>query len=374
MAFRPDLSPFPGLEDVIGEIYDLAFAEEGMPRLLELMSRMTASRSAILCQRGADGSGVEMSWGIDPAYDVPMARFMHQNLLAQRMHLVQVDDPVCDIDLIRREDWRGLELYEEVWKPAGLHQCLGILFVRDRGGISSLAFFRPGEDGCHGSRSRRVAGILSPHLRRAVKLRAMVEGARARADLFEDALDHLALPLLVVDAARRLIHANRSGEEALHDSPQLMLSFGKLAAHDPADRGRLNTVFDSLARGIGASAALGTAGPWGTWLLASPLPEARAAALGYPQRERLSLIVLRDGRGPAAADGSLLRSLFDLSPAEAELALALGRGLTLAQFSAARRVSLNTARTQLKALFAKTGAARQAELARMLAGLGVVRR
>ncbi|WP_138472564.1 helix-turn-helix transcriptional regulator [Poseidonocella sp. HB161398] len=371
-----DLSPFPGLDEVIGDIYETVFEEDGLPRLLERLCAATRSPSAILCRRGADGRGTEHFWGIDPAYDAPMAAYMHQNLLAHRMHLVQVDDPTCDTDLVRREEWRGLALYEEVWKPAGLHQCLGILFDRDRGGVASLAFFRPGEDGSHGAQSRRIAAVLSPHLRRAMKLQGRLAGSRLRSGLCEDALDRLALPLLVVDLSRagRIVHANRAAETELRVSAHLTVSWGRLAAQSAPDRDRMTALYGALRHGIGGSTALGVDGAEPTWMIASPLPENRACTVGLPQRGQLALIALRNGTGPSAADRALLQSLFDLSPAEAELALALGGGQTLAQASSSRRVSLNTSRTQLKAVFAKTGVARQADLAGLLARLDVLRR
>jgi DNA-binding CsgD family transcriptional regulator len=58
--------------------------------------------------------------------------------------------------------------------------------------------------------------------------------------------------------------------------------------------------------------------------------------------------------------------LFELTPAEANLALLLARGLTLAEVSEAQNISPHTARAQLKSIFAKTGVSRQAELVRLI--------
>jgi DNA-binding CsgD family transcriptional regulator len=93
-------------------------------------------------------------------------------------------------------------------------------------------------------------------------------------------------------------------------------------------------------------------------ILTSDLPTlaARRAALLEQTTRR------RDGR---------LRRLerdFRLTAAEARLALHIADGGDLAGYAEAQGVALGTARTHLKAVFAKTGVHRQAELVGRLAG------
>ena len=58
----------------------------------------------------------------------------------------------------------------------------------------------------------------------------------------------------------------------------------------------------------------------------------------------------------------LLRCHFGLTPAEARLALHLVAGETLRSAAVKLSISYETARTQLKNIFSKTGTCRQAEL------------
>ncbi len=62
----------------------------------------------------------------------------------------------------------------------------------------------------------------------------------------------------------------------------------------------------------------------------------------------------------------MLEELFKLTPAEANLAIKLARGLSIAGVSAEQNISRHTSRAQLKSIFAKTGVTRQAELVRMV--------
>ena len=61
-------------------------------------------------------------------------------------------------------------------------------------------------------------------------------------------------------------------------------------------------------------------------------------------------------------DPVFIGSMFDLTPAEANLAMALVNGGGLKQISAQRQVSLETVRAQLKSIFRKTNTHRQSEL------------
>ncbi|MCB1732284.1 MAG: helix-turn-helix transcriptional regulator, partial [Halieaceae bacterium] len=67
-----------------------------------------------------------------------------------------------------------------------------------------------------------------------------------------------------------------------------------------------------------------------------------------------------------SASQQILGELFALSPAEANVAILLARGLSLSEVSEAQNISPHTARAQLKSIFAKTGVSRQAELVRMV--------
>jgi DNA-binding CsgD family transcriptional regulator len=54
---------------------------------------------------------------------------------------------------------------------------------------------------------------------------------------------------------------------------------------------------------------------------------------------------------------------FQLTPAEARIALGIARGKTLANIAQLHGISVQTAKTQLKSVFSKTHTHRQAELA-----------
>ena len=71
----------------------------------------------------------------------------------------------------------------------------------------------------------------------------------------------------------------------------------------------------------------------------------------------------------------MLSDVYGLTPAEAELAELLVQGRTLEQAAKIRHVTLNTTRSQLKQVFAKTETSRQGELLKlMLSGVALLDR
>jgi DNA-binding CsgD family transcriptional regulator len=64
----------------------------------------------------------------------------------------------------------------------------------------------------------------------------------------------------------------------------------------------------------------------------------------------------------------VLQGLFDLTPAEARVARGIGQTQTVEKLATSLGVTRETVRTQLRAVFGKTGVSRQTELVALLAG------
>jgi DNA-binding CsgD family transcriptional regulator len=72
---------------------------------------------------------------------------------------------------------------------------------------------------------------------------------------------------------------------------------------------------------------------------------------------------------PQAPPVELVQSLFDLTPAEARVARSLASGKTVQAIATEGEVSLNTVRTHVRHVLAKTGCDRQAAVVALLTGI-----
>ncbi|MCB1489885.1 MAG: hypothetical protein KDJ88_20800 [Bauldia sp.] len=82
-----------------------------------------------------------------------------------------------------------------------------------------------------------------------------------------------------------------------------------------------------------------------------------------------AVMIVTDPDATAPDDAAAVAAAFRLSPSEARLACRLARGETLKHIAEVERITVETARARLKAVFAKTGTHRQAELAILVARL-----
>jgi DNA-binding CsgD family transcriptional regulator len=103
------------------------------------------------------------------------------------------------------------------------------------------------------------------------------------------------------------------------------------------------------------------------WLLVEAMP---VTAFGSDLFSSGRLILLlTDLTSPLRPEATQLCAAFGLTVAEAKIAAKVASGMGLDGAAASLGISRETARTQLKAVFAKTNTRRQAELAALVARL-----
>jgi DNA-binding CsgD family transcriptional regulator len=187
----------------------------------------------------------------------------------------------------------------------------------------------------------------------------MVSGAR------DAACSVQACPTL---PASRFGHwLNRAAETIVASDDGLRVGRNGLsAARSDENRSLQRLIAEAAATGMGAAGAISLSRPSG----AQPLPVLVAPFAGKRLAEGpfwpAAIVFIgnpeQEGRGPT----DLLQRLYGMTHAEASLAAILLQGRDLAEAARELGVTMNTVRTQLRCVFDKTGARRQAELVRIL--------
>ncbi|MFN4237689.1 MAG: hypothetical protein ACK4FZ_10690 [Vogesella sp.] len=207
-----------------------------------------------------------------------------------------------------------------------------------------------------------IIRLLLPHFVQLLQLREQTATLREQAAIGMHALDHLQYGVAGLGDDGELCYANRRAEQLL---AQLG---GEIQARGLQRHGRLYSLLQQCRLG-GHAVSYRQQQTDGT-LYCLLLPLSRSL-LWLPDASWEStytryLLILNDSRQLRVAPASQLRELFDLSPAEARLAHALASGCTLDDYAAANCVSVNTVRSQLRQVLAKTGESRQQDLVRSL--------
>lgn len=201
-----------------------------------------------------------------------------------------------------------------------------------------------------------------------MQLQRRLQGLTQDNRIVVDALEKLSVGMIAVDAQTTLLFANPTAERLLRAGLGLTCRQGCLGATNPTKEGELRR----LIRQAGL-AALGRPSEAGG-VLALPRPEGRPLSLLIcPLRPHVltfgpsvpaALLIFGDpDAGPCTSTQALIE-LYGLTPAEARLMAALVDGERLEDYADRQQISVNTARTQSKQVFAKTGHGRQADLIR----------
>lgn len=237
-----------------------------------------------------------------------------------------------------------------------------------------------GAGGAHLPAQPQQLERLRAHLRRAYAL-YHANHSRTRAwDIGRQLLEELRLPTWVVDRRRQVLYRNRAAEGMIARGDLLGEPTGNLRAIDIANQRRLEAAVDTLLGEIDRPDGNGLLAPNIRVVRLSDARDKRPRPLFatplqpglLPDRQGMSPALMltlheRDERG--APDVSAVASAFELTPAESRIAVSLALGRTVEQIAIDHSVAVATVRSQVKSLFQKTGAKRQADVVRLIASL-----
>lgn len=287
--------------------------------------------------------------------------------------------------LVPDAEFLSSEFYNDFGRHYGLRWVVGTVLPLGAAGVMPLGLHRPDGAPPFGEAERRLLVRVMPHLIRALQLRHRLAPLRA-GSRGPEAFDALPFPVLVVDGRARVLVANAAAEALAVGGAAL-----RLAHINGVGLGTAPNTFVMAQRGadtaalhaaIAATALEGAAGSVlplhdvdGVATLAAmvtALP--RRFAGGVDERTGRvpgqALLLLRPLGGDRALPRvGVLRDLYGLTRAEAEVARALAGGATKARVAAERGLRETTVRTQVRAVLAKTGAANLRDLGRLLGDL-----
>lgn len=240
-----------------------------------------------------------------------------------------------------------------------------------------LGVFRPKAAGAFDRADIERLGLLTPHLARTLAFQRRARAADLRQRQTEQALDQLGVGFLLLADGGQVRYANHAARTILSDRSGISLRHGRLVAQRSCDAPRLAML---LAGAEGRKRAPRVGGaicvprwdgrpPLQVWAMPLAIDAGGAAPLD-PQATHC-LMLIDPERTPAVLNRTL-QSLWGLTTAEARLTRALLAGQRLEDHAAQANISMNTARTHLKSIFAKTQISRQADLIRLLSRAPVV--
>lgn len=359
------------LQGLIGLVYDGLLEDKPWNALLDALRRQFRANYASLTIRlpSAEDRGLVVFAG--------EARPHIHALYSSSLYAV---DPFVNLprdtvvmleELIDEREWLASVIYRDFLEPLQVRYMMGADIRSDDGREREfrLRLSRPPQSGPFSETERALCGLLLPHLRRALRLYAHLDRVESACRLYVGTLERIGIGSILLDENGGICRINKVAEEILAEGDSLQLHNGMLEAVAPRDDRRLWRLIKQAAAGRNGSGlveaiALDRGGqPGGLSVLVRSIPLSASAEAG---RAAAVELILRDSSRPAQPSEPLLRQLYQLTPAEAALAVLLGEGLTLEESAARLGISRNTARSHLRAVFAKTGVKRQTALVQLL--------
>ena len=259
--------------------------------------------------------------------------------------------------LFSDDEIKHSRFHQEISRPAGcLHWACAAFSVEDR--IWCLPFFRDTEP--FGS---EVAGLLTEIAGHMVRIVSLAEKfARVGAENEVITLNKASCAAMLIDWRGKVTRINCRAENLLCED--FCIRNGKLWAAASSNLAKLDHFLAEIAHAQSTRQSLPLpimiARDGAPWLLVEALPVTSTSTDIFESGR--AILVVSDLTQPYFTDAALLSLVFGLTSAEARLATAVCKGQDLNMAAKSFGVGRETVRTQLKAIFAKTGARRQAEL------------
>lgn len=265
-------------------------------------------------------------------------------------------------ELLRRDDPAHEFYLTELLAPSGM-SVMRMMRVEEPGGVSGwitvarrAAEFSAGDEAL-------IAG-LAPFLRSALRSLVALERERISATVAGEAIRRLNFGWIALDAQGRIVGTDEHGERMLTASEGLARGRGGRLTARSAEVGR------EIAQALHDLAADPQSRPRAIVLSREPWLDmllVRATVGGGATRTAPSFVAYVHADQWSAADRcEQLGELFDIIPSEARLALALSRGMSIAEAAGELGLTVESARTYSKRIYAKTGARGQSDLVRFI--------
>lgn len=359
------------LHELIGRIYDGAVGGQQPMAILESAARLT--QSSVAMWDVADlSSGIVTCpiFNTDADLRRKASEYAPFNLCSR---LFNRDSATSGHAVASLDEWRDNSTYHDILRPGRTVHLLHLNYWLDAHFGAGISLWRDIDEEPHGPNELWLGDTLARHLRRAYEVGRRLNDPLAKSGHVDFMHDALAAACFVIDATGRLLHANTQAESVLRCGGVLRQRHGRVEA--VGDQGtQWRRLLGALAPPSGAPSGTvialdGSTGP--TVLRAVPLRPARAEPWGVPlSMAALGLVLIEEAKSDAPSLKRVLASAFKLTPADVSLAMALLHDESLGDYAARTNRSLNTVRTHLKSLFAKTDTHRQAALVRRLSVAG----
>jgi DNA-binding NarL/FixJ family response regulator len=255
--------------------------------------------------------------------------------------------------------------YVEAFRSEGIVDVLQCFLMGSPKRFAGLALTRLQPHGIFSTRDVELAGLLLPHIRRAVTISDLLDLRALERTHFAGALDALRCAVLLTDANGRIVHANRSATNMLREATAIRDERGILKAVLAAASRELGQALQMAAKddfrigktGLAVQLSEDDSSP----VMAHVLPLATSELRSRFEPDAVAAVFIRN-RDDARDNAELLATTYELTPAETRVLSCVLAGRSVTEAAGELRVGVATVRTHLYGIFQKCDVSRQQDL------------
>jgi DNA-binding CsgD family transcriptional regulator/PAS domain-containing protein len=358
--------------DLISTVYDCAIDPHLWPTAIEQIARLIDGSGGLILMIDLieNRSRLYVDWNVGAALGQTFSEHYYaDNPLNEAFPKFEVDEPYNIAMVMAPERWRETRVYREFGQPNGWLDNVGVNLLKAPARSASLSIVRPEEAGFAGPRELEIMRLLSPHLRRAVSIADLIEMRELTARTFESSFDALAVPIVLVDRAGGIVHANGAAQDVFACGDPVRSERGALkpASTEAAQRLDASIARVAQSRGRKAQAAEVVFVPFadGRPAFAHVLPIRSGAVRRGIEPRAAAMVFIAPAGASAALPLAAWAAAFGLTAAEVRVLELMVGGKTVSDVATSLNVAVTTARTHLVRVMQKTGTRRQADLIRL---------
>jgi len=359
-----------GLTNLIANIFDAALDSARWSDVLANIAGFVGGQAAALLSKNSAGNSIDVHYhcGVEPRYTQLYADTYWKFDPVTMLSFGEVDQVASISELVPGDEFRGGRFYQEWMRPQGFIDAAKAVLERTATSCACINIIRSEAQGTVDAEMRRRIRLIAPHLRRAVLIGKVIDLRRGEAATFADVLDGINASMFLVDADSMVVHANAAGRAMLAAGDLLRSSGGRLVAGGARVNQALREVFAAASSGSkGVAAALTTRE--GERYIAHVLPlTATEQRPGGTSCTAVAVLFVRKAEMEPPCPPELIARIYQLTPAELRVLLGIVEVGGVPEIAEVLGVAESTVKTHVGRLFEKTGANRQADLVRLVAG------
>jgi DNA-binding CsgD family transcriptional regulator len=357
--------------NLVGMVYDAALDEHKWPSFLEAFASAVGGSSSIL--RSADmktsTAGFVASSGYDPDWQLAYCNhFVKVDYLIPALFQFKEGEVKTSDQVFSISEQRNAEFYNDYFVPQDKLHAMGALLVKNGNHTLLLAAQSGKQQGEFGEEAVRLMELLIPHVTRAVQVHRKINTVSVEKEWALGALDQVRMGVILTNGHGAPLFVNHAAELMLTQRGGIGIRQDRLFLHLSSESAHFYQLVGRAAmQREGGDMRISLAG--GNEFLhcqITPVSSDFSARWNIASGSGCVAVFLSKP-GSLQLSPARLAALYRLTPAEARLAAKLAEFRSVDQAAADIGVAIHTVRTQLKSIFAKTGAKSQSELLMLLA-------